>query len=239
MDRDTDPMKVPSREPLQPRDHVSTRALTLPARAVVRAPGDSSRSVTLRRRLGPYVQVVGSDGDSQWVRLGRLLDELAELEEPVSAEEWRAHAGSEHFLGPLRKRLTALGVADDERERLIGAACADPGPHTLAALDAATRLATRLAERGVVDDGVEAALLVRRLLECELAGRGNIPAPCFSATALPDADGEKRMMVRGVVLAPTERPPRPDPDGLIEPHAARIAAGGLLLAALGIVLQIV
>jgi hypothetical protein len=190
------------------------------------------------------VQVVGSDGDGQWVRIGRLLEELDERERPVSTEAWRAHAGSEAFLGPLRRRLVALGIEEQEREELVAVACADPGPHTLAALDAAARLTARLARRGAVDDGEEAAALVRRLIECELAGRANIPEPCFSAVAISDADDrETLMMTRGVVFAPTERPPRPEPGDAdaesADAYAPWIAAGGFLLATLGIVLQIV
>ncbi len=172
-----------------PADHVLLEeARALPAIAVVVLPTGVTHFVIVWRRHGPFVQLMDPATGRRWVRAARFLSDLYVHRMVVPAEDWRAYAGSEDFLKPLRRRLEALEIHDSG----IGAAD-DPSWHSLAALDAGVRMVESLAAAGAIRRGAEAD----RVLQEFVADSSAIPEHYWSVRP---SEEEGQVVLRGAVL---------------------------------------
>ena len=148
---------------------------SLPAIVIVRLPSGLTHFVLAWRRHGPLVQVMDPAVGRRWVRCERFLEEVYIHTHRVPAAAWREWAGSEGFLRPLARRLRDLG-AGRELRGLVAAAAGDPGWHSLARLDAATRFVGSLVRAGGLRRGREARRALATILE-EPAGEAECGSP--------------------------------------------------------------
>jgi ABC-type bacteriocin/lantibiotic exporter with double-glycine peptidase domain len=180
-----------------PPDHLCIPGQELlPAIAVVRLPGGILHFWVLWRRHGRFVQVMDPALGRRWLSLNAVLSRLHSHQMPVSADDWRAFAGSADFVNPLRRRLARVS-SDAQVEAALQTALADPGFSTLAALDASARMIQALVDaRALSRHDAEAALIA--LFRDVQAGRDQelIPSPYWSVR--PQEDGQLRLS--GAVL---------------------------------------
>jgi hypothetical protein len=104
---------------MMPVDHLllpETQAL--PALIVVRQPNNLTHFVIIWRRHGRFVQIMDPATGRCWLTSRQLLNELYVHSIPVPAAAWREWAGSEEFLGGLRRRLANLGLSRSGVRRL-------------------------------------------------------------------------------------------------------------------------
>ena len=148
---------------LLPADHVLLdQARALPAIAVVVLPNGVTHFVIVWRKFGPLVELMDPAVGRRWVNAKRFAAELYRHQQNVAAQDWREYAGSKDFLGPLRRRMQAIGVArDGPVERALG----DPGWRSLAALDAGVRMLAALVDSGAIERGDESARILIELLQ--------------------------------------------------------------------------
>src|SRR5580692_6037044 len=98
-----------------PGDHVlMDEARALPAIAVVVLPNGFTHFVIVWRRFGRFVELMDPAVGRRWVSTARFLSDLYLHKQSVAAGDWRAYAGSEDFLAPLRRRLHSLGINDGQ-----------------------------------------------------------------------------------------------------------------------------
>jgi ABC-type bacteriocin/lantibiotic exporter with double-glycine peptidase domain len=190
-----------------PADHVLlSEARALPAIAVVVLPSGVTHFVIVWRRFGRFVELMDPAVGRRWVSNARFLSDLYIHQQPVAAGDWRAYAGSQDFLAPLRRRLHSLGIDDGHA---IQAATNDPGWQSLAALDAGIRMLESLASSGALERGPESARLLESLLEQD----GSIPEHYWCVR--PSAEHDQLVM-RGAVLvralgpSPADAPSSPE-----------------------------
>jgi ABC-type bacteriocin/lantibiotic exporter with double-glycine peptidase domain len=197
-----------------PADHVLLdEAHALPAIAVVVLPNGVTHFVIVWRRFGPFIELMDPAVGRRWVRVRRFEADLYVHRQHVAAEDWREYAGSEDFLAPLRKRMRRIGVGD-----LTARAMGDPSWRSLAALDAALRMVSTLADTGAVDRGAESA----RVLEEFLTHDVTIPEHYWSVRA--DGDGltmRGAVLVRAIGLSKTHEKLEPDLAAALEQPTAR------------------
>lgn len=196
-----------SEQVLIPADHLALpEAGALPAIVVVRHAQAARHFVVVWSRIGPWLQVMDPGIGRRWLRADRFHDEAYRHEASVPAAEWRAWAGTDAFLAPLRAQMTSLDVADAVRRRLLDAALADPRWFGLAVLDAGVRLTAALAAAGGVRRGAEAAKVLEALASATAASPDDIYARIPEAywTATPDPANRpgrpQSIVVRGAVL---------------------------------------
>jgi ATP-binding cassette subfamily B protein len=202
-----------------PADHVLLiEARALPAIAVVVLPSGITHFVIVWRRFGKFVELMDPAVGRRWVSTARFLSDLYVHQQPVAAGDWRAYAGSEDFLAPLRRRLHSLGINDESHT--LSAATNDPGSRSLAALDAGIRMLESLVSSRAIRRGPESARLLATLLEHD----GNIPEHYWSVR--PNATGDGLLM-RGAVLvralgtSPTDAPSSPELLAALQQPSAR------------------
>ena len=187
---------------MMPVDHLLLpEADALPAVVVTRLPSGLVHFVVVWRLHGGFVQVMDPARGRRWVRREAFLRDVHLHTLPVSAEAFRAWAGSDGFTRPLARRLRALGAPDGAS--LIARALEDPGWQAIAALDGATRTVAALVASGAIVRGSEAASLVASLASASAAGEGALPVPALyaTATAAPASeDGTAQVSIRGAVL---------------------------------------
>lgn len=152
---------------LIPSDHVFLpEASPLPAIVVVRhGMGGAVHFVVVWRRVGGWLQVMDPAIGRRWVRTTRFAEEVFRHEAAVPADDWRAWAGTEEFLTPLRERLRQVGMPKPRIDAVIDLALADTGWFSLGALDAGARLVTSLVNAGGTARGDEAARLLVALFD--------------------------------------------------------------------------
>jgi ATP-binding cassette subfamily B protein len=208
---------------LVPADHLLREDTDLlPAVVVVRLPSGVTHFVVAWRRHGPVVQLMDPATGRRWASPRELARQLYVHEMAVPAADWLAWATSDAFLGPLRARLGALGVARATTERLVAAALSGRNWRPLAALDAAARLAGSLVRSGALGRGAPAGRLVERLAA---RGEAAIPACYRSAeTAPPGPDGTERLLVRGAVAVHARRVARARAAATLPPDLAAAIA---------------
>jgi ABC-type bacteriocin/lantibiotic exporter with double-glycine peptidase domain len=180
-----------------PVDHVvlpSSRSL--PSIAVVRLPNGFTHFVVLWRRHGNLVQVMDPARGRRWITLGDLASELYRHTMPVPAGQFRDYAGSSEFLEGLRARLDELRVSSSVRDAQIERASADPEWHSLAALDAATRMAHSLVGAKAIARGREASELVESFATKGARDPSVIPREYWSAF---EGEGDD-VLLRGAVM---------------------------------------
>src|SRR5262249_48814289 len=191
---------------LVPVDHLFLPdTAPLPALVVMRQPGGALHFVVAWRRHGRVVQVMDPGTGRRWPTCRRFLDDLYVHTQAVPAAAWRAWAETDAFLGGLRRRWAALGIARAEGERLLAEALADPAWVPLAALDATTRMLTALVRGGGLRRGQHVtralAMFFARASQEDPAQTSAVPAAYWIVRpASPAPDGTPSVLVCGAVL---------------------------------------
>jgi len=189
-----------------PVDHLLLpEAQTLPAIVVVSLPNGLTHFVVVWRRHGRFVQVMDPVAGRRWTTCKRFIDEVYVHDFPVPAADWREWAGSDEFLGPLRRRLASLGVSRSAMARLIDEAKTEPGWRPLAALDATTRMVNSIVRSGGLRRSRQAAHILEYFLEQSLSEESGedltVPDAYWSVQpASPGPEGEEQLLLRGAVL---------------------------------------
>ncbi len=210
-----------------PEDHLLLpEAAALPAIVVVRTPNGATHFIVVWRRHGHLVQVMDPATGRRWMSCAELRAELYKHALAIPAANWREWAGSESFLDGLQQRLSDLGVTGEAIDGLIEQSLADAGWHSLAALDAATRMVESIARSGgikrgsqaehvlktffarVVPSDVQSTGFSRNLSTTTIPPKGGtlnsdeiIPANYWMARpARPNDDGEEQVTMTGAVL---------------------------------------
>lgn len=188
-----------------PLDHLLLpEARVLPALVVIRLPSGVTHFVVAWRLQGPFVQVMDPATGRRWPTRQSFLAEIYVHEHPVPAAAWRDWAGSDSFLGPLRRRLSRVGLEENGLDRLIDGALADSGWRSLAALDASARAVEAILRSGGLGRGRESAGVLERFVARgreDTAEAALLPAEYWSVRpAPPGPEGEERLRMRGAVL---------------------------------------
>ena len=203
-----------------PVDHLLlTEAEALPALVVVVLPNGLTHFVVVWRCHWRFVQVMDPATGRRFLTQKRFLNEVYRHTMSVSASAWREWAGSDEFCTPLRRRLTDLGLQAPEIDRLVDAASEDPDWHSLAALDAATRIVNEIVRAGDLERGVEAKRLIDHFFhqvpgEARARDSGARSEASSESNAIPDAfwsvspvpvsewedPDEAELLLRGAVL---------------------------------------
>jgi len=167
-----------------PVDHVLLSATdVLPAVAVMRLPSGLFHFVVVWRRHGRWVQVMDPGYGRRWMKVSAFNAQLLRHATMVPAEAWRAHAGSPAFVDPLRQRLRELGLGD-AADRSLRESLADPSWRSIAALDAACRMAASLVAGGGLRRRDPARRFIAGLWKLERGGElhGAIPARYYAVS---------------------------------------------------------
>jgi len=96
-----------------------------PSRFVVRAERHHAFRRGMRRH-GRSCNSMDPATGRRWTQRAQFLNDLYIHKMTVPAEEWRAYAGSDDFLGPLRHRMADIGIVELS-EPLLRAATIDAG----------------------------------------------------------------------------------------------------------------
>lgn len=186
-----------------PVDHLllpETEAL--PAILVVRLPNGLAHFVVAWSVDGRRIQVMDPAAGRQRLSRRELLGRVYGHRHAVPADAWRAWAAEEEFLGGLRARMTALGVAPERSAALLDEALADEGWLPLASLDAAVRIVASLMETGPRSLRRRGPELVERFFRQALVeGPEAIPGDFWFAAA-PEGSGAEaeQVVLQGAVL---------------------------------------
>ncbi|MCW5849172.1 MAG: ATP-binding cassette domain-containing protein [Anaerolineae bacterium] len=182
-----------------PLDHLTLPvAHALPALVVVLLPNGMTHFVIIWRLHGAFVQIMDPGLGRRWLSWRRFVDDIFVHTFPAPASDWRAWAGSEEFLAPLRERLKALVVEDEPSDALLQSALADATWSGLARLDAAVRLVAALVRARGLHQGPEAVTLLERLCADPQASE-LIPLRFWFVRPAP-ADQPGQLWLRGAVL---------------------------------------
>ena len=195
---------------IMPPDHLLLpETENLPALVVTVQPGGLTHFVVAWRRHGQFVQVMDPASGRRWFTQKRFLDEVYRHTLPVSAAAWREWAGSAGFCDPLRYRLDSLGISEAESTQLMNEALETSGWYTLAALDAALRIADSVVRAGALEPGAEAGGVLnhffQRAREEQPGENQTIPLPFWLVQPLsPPSDDvafeDEQLLLRGAVL---------------------------------------
>ncbi|MCG8403723.1 MAG: ATP-binding cassette domain-containing protein [Phycisphaerales bacterium] len=190
---------------LVPVDHVLLpEAQVLPAIAVVRLPNGQTHFLVLWRKHGQFVQVMDPATGRRWPASRELLNELYVHGMPVPAAAWRAWAGTDGLLKPLRSRLQKLGMRSSTCEQLIRETLADESWRPIACLDGATRQVESLIRSGGLRRGMHAAGVVQSIFRQTLEPDADsflMPPSYWCAQPAPAGpNGEEMLFVQGAVV---------------------------------------
>jgi ABC-type bacteriocin/lantibiotic exporter with double-glycine peptidase domain len=207
-----------------PPEHLACgEAGVLPAIAVLALPGGVAHFVVLWRRVGAWLQVMDPMVGRRWMHERDLREVLYRHHTSVPAELWRAWAGTDAFLGPLRWRLRRMGVARRAVDLLVGEAQQDESWRGLATLEALVRLVESAAERGRRPRREAAGLLAS--FAGRLAEQSWVPERFFSAWGPPEAS--ELTMTGAVLVTATERTDEPrEPGPAAKSSEARFTPAG-------------
>ena len=184
-----------------PADHLfAPESEALPALGIVRQANGAHHFVVFWRRHGKWIQVMDPAVGRRWTRTARIQSDLYVHRQDVPAGAWREWAGSDFFLRPLAGRIRRVGA---KAGPLIERAVSDPGPRSLARLDAATRMTASLAAAGAVRPGREGG----RLLENLACGTEAIAEEYWSAVVNPERPESVAMRGAVLVQARGRKPP--------------------------------
>ena len=215
-----------------PVDHLFiSSANALPAIVVVRLPDGYTHFVVAWRNHGKFIQVMDPGTGRRFPTTSRFLNEIFVHTFPVPASDWRQWAGSDEFITPLSQRMKAIISDGNVVEQLIEKSIADPTWHSLAALDATTRLVNSIVGSGGVKVGKGSTAMVERFfekaMETPLAESSVIPADYWTVKPVPNQDeSELQLFLRGAVLVralgrPSESPISPTIDQVSEEAITR------------------
>jgi ABC-type bacteriocin/lantibiotic exporter with double-glycine peptidase domain len=193
---------------LVPIDHVALdSAGTLPAIVVVNR-NAANHFVVVWRRHGRWLQIMDPAVGRRWVTVRQFQTEIHVHTHTVETADWREWAMTGDFLNPLRERMALIGAGSAAVEDIVAEATADPDWHSLAALDASTRLVQSLIATGGINRGSDAEDVLRGLIreaaESRAAGRTDrlIPKPFWSVLEgePPSAGSGGTLKVSGAVV---------------------------------------
>jgi ABC-type bacteriocin/lantibiotic exporter with double-glycine peptidase domain len=180
-----------------PMDHIFLpEAHALPAVIVTRTSGGRQHFVVLWRRFGPFVQVMDPAVGRRWARVETVISTFYQHTTSAPAAAWREWAGSEEAVATLERRLLDLGAVG--AKPLIAKALEDPGYHSIAVLDAATRAVEAVVRAGALRRGRTAAGLVQSMIA--KAESGEVPIPELYWSVRPNPDVENELLLTGAVL---------------------------------------
>jgi ABC-type bacteriocin/lantibiotic exporter with double-glycine peptidase domain len=187
-----------------PVEHVLlAEAEALPALVVIRLPNNNTHFVVAWRRVGSLLQVMDPGTGRVWTTGRQFLRGLYVHRMRVPAADWREWCATDEFLRPLGRRLSDLGLTAGVRRRLVSAALADEGWRTMAALDAATRMVTSMAEAGGIRRGRQAARVLESFFERVAVQDSGavIPDSYWSVrAAATDLSRQEHLTLSGAVL---------------------------------------
>jgi ATP-binding cassette subfamily B protein len=185
-----------------PVDHLLlAESDALPALVVSRLPSGVTHFLVAWRRHGPLVQVMDPAVGRRWMTAERFKRQLYVHQMPVAAAGWREWAGSDEMRRVLERRLGDLGVARAAARAWIERAHGDPSWRSLAALDAAVRMASTLQAVGAVGRGDEATRLCEAVLARVRDGDDEaIPDVFWSVRPAAAAGDTGELALRGAVL---------------------------------------
>ena len=210
-----------------PVDHLFiSSANALPAIVVVRLPDGYTHFVVAWRHHGKLIQVMDPGTGRRFPTTNRFLNEIFVHTFPVPASDWRQWAGSDEFITPLSQRMKAIIPDGNVVEQLIEKSLADPTWHSLAALDATTRMVNSIVQSGGVKAGKQSIAMVKHFFDKAnqtISQDSNI-IPDDYWTVKPaqnQPDDEQQLFLRGAVLVralrrASESPIRPKMDQLAE-----------------------
>lgn len=199
-----------------PVEHlVLPEAENLPAIVVVQLPNGLTHFLVVWGQFGNRLQVMDPATGRRWPSWEQFQQEIFLHTFPVPAAAWREWAGTAGFLAPLRKRMQALEVPQEQIDRLVNSAEQYRGWQFLAALDAATRMTASLVKARGIAAGEEAGRVLERFYEFN-RWRGPLAEDSDQALVLPisywsvlpvetslDESGapvEEQLFLRGAVL---------------------------------------
>jgi len=204
-----------------PLDHLLLpEAASLPAIVVVRLPNGTTHFEVVWRRHGSMLQCMDPAIGRRWVSCEKFLKDVYVHKTVVPAETWREWAGSDTALRALRARLRNLGI---RRRSFLDFAVADPTWHSLARLDASTRLITAVLDSGGIRRGRQCSRLLERFLKDDV----QIPSEYWSVqpTSPQQAELAEELTLRGAVLVQVHgRRPQSVQAESAEPVSPEIAA---------------
>jgi ATP-binding cassette subfamily B protein len=184
----------------------------LPAIAVVVLTTGIAHFVVAWRRHGRIVQVMDPGVGRRWPTREQFVSTLHLHTQLAPVSVWREWATSEKFLRPLRRKLTLLGHAQGEANRLVERSAASAGWRPLAALEAAVRTVEAIVNSRSLRRGREATRVVERLYQGAVALTDSqppvIPSHFWSVRQGPadvDADADEQIYFRGAVLVHANR----------------------------------
>jgi ABC-type bacteriocin/lantibiotic exporter with double-glycine peptidase domain len=175
---------------LIPLDHVTLDATAaLPAIVVVRHADAATHFVVVWRRKGRWLQIMDPALGRRWVTVRKFQDDIYRHELSVEAPQWRAWAGSDECLEPLRARLAALGIDSAAANSLIAEALTDREWYGMGAFDASVRLVQSLLTANGVTRGKEAEQVVAALYRDTFTNTQNVYSiiPGIYWSVSPDA----------------------------------------------------
>ena len=185
-----------------PVDHLlQSSAQALPALVVTYLPNGFTHTMVVWRTHGRFVQVMDPAVGRRWLPKAAFLSMVYRHTLPIAAAAWRAYAGTPAFCLPLRQQLAQLGMQGEQRERLLQQACDDPEWRSLAALDAAVRLAAALVRGRALLRGREAADSAAHFFEQARGASATEepPIPASFWSAQPSSE-PSTLLVQGAVL---------------------------------------
>lgn len=189
-----------------PVDHLLLpEAESLPAIVVVRLANGSTHFSVIWRRHGSLVQMMDPATGRRWLSVGAFLNELYVHSAIIPASDWRAWVESDSFLDALRRRLRVLGLSKSAIAQLIEQALADTQWHSIAALDAATRMTAEIVDAKGLAKGRQAQRVleafVERTTEDASSDTRVIPENYWMVRPAPSAEtGEEQIKMCGSVL---------------------------------------
>jgi ATP-binding cassette subfamily B protein len=189
-----------------PVDHLLVpESQALPAVVVVRLSNGNTHFSVIWRRHGSFVQLMDPATGRRWLTCDAFLKELYVHTATIPAADWRAWVEGDSFQGALRRRLGELGLSTGAITRLIVSALADTGWRSMAALDAAARMAAEIVGAGGLAKGRQALsvleALVERAVKDPARDTQTIPKNYWTARpAEPSEEGEEQIRMSGAVL---------------------------------------
>jgi ABC-type bacteriocin/lantibiotic exporter with double-glycine peptidase domain len=227
---------IAAEQMMLPPDHLFLRRTgALPALVVIRHTVGGAHFVVIWRQLGRWLQLMDPAIGRRWVRRVEFMEEIYRHTISVPADDWRAWAGSDEFLHPLRERMALAGADGAVGAAMRETALSDPGWLGLGALDASVRLVQSVIDAGGLKAGAASVRLLEAVFERTRASAfdifGVIPPPYWVVT--PDLENtdpiEQRLILRGAVLL---RVDGRQTDGLAETAGAAPPLSAELTAAL-------
>jgi ATP-binding cassette subfamily B protein len=156
-----------------PVDHlVLPESQALPAILVVRLPNGLTHFLVVWGTISGRIQVMDPATGRRWPSWEKFTHEIYIHTFPVQALAWREWAGSKGMLLPLRHRLGYLRLREESIQELIDHAMSDPGWHSIATLDAVTRMITSIVDSGGLEAGEEVENLLTRFYYHNLELKG-------------------------------------------------------------------